>query len=225
MSYPTSEMGAIALIRQTLMDADHHGMMSELAASDFEPMQPALAPAALARSGRPLLFVARGELQLLRAARLGTEFERPMMAVGTGTEFRRLAAVADTGLTLAVPMAFPEAPDVSTHAKAEGHSLRTLAGWEQAPTNLARLVAAGVEVALTTNRLEKRSDFTENLATAMAHGVESDDALRALTITPAKMAGVEDRMGRVAPGMLAHLVVRKGEPFPAMAESLSLIHI
>lgn len=214
LRYPTSQMGAIALARQTLMDAERHATALGMEQAPLEPLQPALAAGALATCERPMLFVARDELQLLRAARLGAEFGRDMVAVGTGTEFRRLGAVADTGLALALPLAFPEAPDVSTHAKAEGHSLRALAGWEQAPTNLARLLAAGVDVALTTARLEKRADFTKNLEEAMKHGVGADDALRALTVTPARMLGVEGQLGRVAPGMLAHLVVRKGEPFP-----------
>ncbi|MEE2939801.1 MAG: amidohydrolase family protein [Planctomycetota bacterium] len=216
LRYPTSEMGAIALARQAFMDADWFARskdVGEVSTAAGEPVQPARALEALVDGTQPLLFASRSELQLLRAARLASEFDRSMIAVGTGTEFRRLDAVVATGLPLIVPVAFPEAPDVSTAARAEQHSLRTLAGWEQAPTNLARLLRAGATVALTTHRLEKRKDFTEHLARAMEHGVGPEDALRALTTTPAALLGLEDRLGRVAPGLLAHLVVREGEPF------------
>ena len=216
LRYPTSEMGAIALARQTFMDADWFARSKDVEGASSaagEPVQPARALEALLDGSQPLLFASRSELQLLRAARLASEFDRSMIAVGTGTEFRRLDAVVATGLPLIIPFAFPEAPDVSTAAKAEQHSLRALAGWEQAPTNLARLLRAGATVALTTDRLEKRKDFTEHLARAMEHGVAPDDALRALTTTPAGLLGVGDRLGRVAPGMLAHIVVREGAPF------------
>ena len=215
LRYPTSEMGAIALLRQVFLDADWFARSKDVEGANAaagEPVQPARALEAIFDGAQPLLFAARSELQLLRAARLASEFDRSMIAVGTGTEFRRIEAVVGTGLPLIVPVAFPETPDVSTAAKAEQHSLRTLAGWEQAPTNLARLLRAGATVALTTNRLENRKDFGEHLARAMEHGVSAEDALRALTTTPAELLGVADRLGRVAPGMLAHIVVREGEP-------------
>lgn len=221
LRYPTSEMGAIALVRQALIDADRHQLclaVDAAGANGHEAPQPSHALDALAAGGAPFLFDARNELQILRAARLVAEFGRPMMALGTGTEFRRLAAVVGAGIPVIVPVSFPDAPDVSTSTAAGAHSLRTLAGWEQAPTNPRRLVDAGVTIALTTARLEKRGDFTANVRKAIEHGLGADAALAALTTTPAGLLGVEDRIGRVAPGMLAHLVVRTGAPFDEDSE-------
>jgi len=213
LRYPTSEMGAIALARQAFLDADRRRQVLDAAArapEGSEPPQPALALDALAGSERPLYFIARNELQVLRAARLAVEVGRPMVAAGTGTELRRLSAVADAGVPIVLPLAFPDAPDVSTIAEQEDLSLRELAGWEQAPTNPRRLVEAGVEIALTTANSD---DFMANLRAAFEHGLGERDALAALTTTPARLLGVDGRLGRVAPGMLAHLVVREGEPF------------
>lgn len=216
LRYPTSEMGAIALARQTFLDAQHHARRVAIYAADpagHEPPQPARALEALNGTHAPFLFVARNELQILRAAKLASEFSVPMLAVGTGTEFRRIGAVTDAGVPLIVPVAYPEAPDVSTAGKAESHSLSALSAWEQAPTNLRRLHAAGATLALTTTRLESRKDFTKNLAKAIEHGFPADAAFAALTATPAKLLGIDDRVGAVRPGMLAHLVVREGTPF------------
>ncbi len=216
LRYPTSEMGAIALARQTFHDAQHHAKCQAIYEADpagHEPPQPARALEALNASDAPFLFIARNEQQILRASKLAAEFSVPLLAVGTGTEFRRLDAVAAAGVPLIVPLAFPKAPDVSTAAKAEAHSLSALSAWEQAPTNLRRLDAAGATVALTTARLESRKDFTKNLAKAIEHGFSEEAAFAALTTTPAKLLGIDDRVGAVRPGMLAHLVVREGEPF------------
>ncbi|QDV07186.1 imidazolonepropionase [Planctomycetes bacterium Poly30] len=218
LSYPTSEMGAIALLRQAFADADRYQQslaVDALQSNGHEPPQPSGALQAIAEAGsdRAMMFVSRGELQTLRAAKLASELGRSMIVKGTGTEFRRLDAVASLGLPMVVPVAFPEAPDVSTPEKAAAQSLRDLWGWEEAPSNLARLAKAGVTVALTSEGLEKRSEFPGAVRKAMERGFTEEEALRALTITPAKLLGVDDRLGRVAPGMLAHLVVREGQPF------------
>ncbi|MEM9380556.1 MAG: amidohydrolase family protein, partial [Planctomycetota bacterium] len=221
LRYPTSEMGAIALVRQTMLDVDRYVQcmtVDAVDASGHEPPQPSRAMDALVAGAGPLLFVARNELQILRAARLAAEFSRPLVALGSGTEFRRLDAVAAAGVPIAVPVAYPDVPDVSTSMAAGSHSLRDLAGWEQAPTNARRLVDAGVTIALTTARLDDRGDFHGNVREAIEHGLEEDEALAALTTTPAGLLGVGDRVGRVRPGMLAHLVVRDGDVFAKDSE-------
>lgn len=218
LRYPTSEMGAIALLRQAFADADRYGeclAIDEASPTGHEPPQPNAALQAIADAGssEAMLFMSRNELQTLRAGKLAAELGRSMMVLGTGTEFRRLNAVASLGVPMVIPVNFPEAPDVSTPEKAAGQSLRSLWGWEEAPTNARRLIDAGVTVALTSDGLEKRSEFPGAVRKAIARGLSEEDALEALTTTPARLLGVDDRLGRVAPGMLAHLVVREGEPF------------
>ncbi|MFT5733604.1 MAG: imidazolonepropionase-like amidohydrolase [Planctomycetota bacterium] len=218
LRYPTSEMGAIALVRQAFLEADRYEQclaVDAAAPKGHEPVQPNAALQAIADSGSvaPLFFVSRSELQTLRAGKLAAELGRSMMVKGTGTEFRRLGAVASLGLPMVIPVSYPDAPDVSTPEKAAGQSLRDLMAWEEAPTNARRLVDAGVTIALTSEGLEKRSSFPAAVRTTIERGLDPEDALRALTTTPAALLGIDDRLGRVAPGMLAHLVVREGEPF------------
>jgi len=219
LSYPGSEMGAIALVRQTLFDADHYARSAAVyaaAPARHVPPAPSAAFDALARERHlPLLFDARNELQVLRAARIAREFERPMIVLGSGQEYRRLEAVRGTGLPVIVPLDFPEAPDVSTLVKAEGQSLRDLMAWEQAPTNPRRLVEAGVTVALTTARLDDVGEFPARLRRAQEHGLAADKALAMLTTDAAALLGLGERLGQVAPGFLANLVVTDGELFGA----------
>ena len=221
LAYPNSEMGAIALIRQALMDADHHAACLAVDATEVtghEPPQPNEALDALQRGGAPFLFNASSELQLLRAARLADEFNRPVMVLGSGTEFRRIDAVLAAGLPLVLPVNYPEAPDVSTSMAADAHSLRDLATWEQAPSNARRLVDGGAVVAFTSARLDDRGDFMAGVREAIERGLAPEEALRALTTTPARLLGVDDRLGKVEPGRLAHLVVRTEDPFAEDSE-------
>ena len=187
--YPTSQMGAIALLRQSFLDG--------------------LAPL------EPLLFDTGDELEALRAAKIAREFGRTAAILGCGTEFRRLEAIAADGLPFVVPLRFPEPPDVSSVGAADAADLRDLMTWEQAPTNLRRLDAAGVSVAITTAKLSKRDKFFKRLAEAMRHGLAEERALAMLTATPAKLLHADDRMGTVEAGKLANLVVTEGPLFVA----------
>jgi imidazolonepropionase-like amidohydrolase len=182
--YPTSQMGAIALLRQSLLDG-------------------------LARDER-LLFDTEDEIEALRAGKIAREAGREALVVGCGTEFRRLEAIAKDGLPLIVPLAFPEPPDVSSVGAADAADLRDLMTWEQAPTNPRRLDAKGVPVALTTSKIGKRDRFHRRLAEAMRHGLTEERALAMLTTTPAKLLGADDRMGTVEAGKLGNLVVSEG---------------
>ena len=215
--YPTSQMGAIALVRQTLSDADWH-----LAARDLirrrpdlaEPPAPNAALEALAGDGTPpLLFNSSRELQVLRAARLAREFDRSLTVLGSGTEFRQLRGIVKTKLRMILPLVFPDAPKVDSIDGAESVSLRQLMTWEQAPTNPRRLDEAGMFVALTTDKAESIDDFWANLRTAIRHGLAPSRALAMLTTRPAELLGMSDRLGVIRPGAQAHLAVFDGDAF------------
>lgn len=217
---PNSEMGAIALLRQTLMDAAWRQRCAATVAQrpELGPLAADAALDALAGSPLPLGFDTQDELQVLRAARIADEAGRGAFAIGSGMEFRRLAAVAAARLPVVVPLDYPEAPDVSTLAAAERVSLRQLMSWEQAPTNTRRLLDAGVTVAWTTARLRDRGEFRRRMAEAMACGVDEAQALALLTTAPAKLLGVDETVGTVAPGRLANLVLVAGSLFDPKAK-------
>ena len=216
--YPTSNMGAVALIRQTLSDADWHDAATIV--HERNPAAPAperadhleaLGPGG--SSGLPLLFNTESELEAMWLHDVALEFDRPAMIVGSGTEFRRLDGVVATGMPIILPLNYPDAPNVATPGDAEQVDLRTLMAWEQAPTNARRLAERGVTLALTTDRLENKKDFHTNLRKAVEHGLAEDDALAMLTTTPARLFGLEERIGRVRPGFVANLVVVEGDLF------------
>ncbi|RMD62526.1 MAG: hypothetical protein D6824_06640, partial [Planctomycetota bacterium] len=216
---PTSHMGAIALIRQTLLDADWRAQSKavyERAPERFEPLKPNDALDALGPNGSnslPLLFNTDNELEALWSAKIAREFGRPAALVGSGREYRRLEPIVEDGLPVILPLNFPDEPTVDTYADQEAVTLRELMDWEQAPTNARRLIQAGATVALTTDKLKQRSSFYANLRKAIEQGLTKDQALAALTTTPASILGVADRLGKVEPGYIANLVVVDGDLF------------
>jgi imidazolonepropionase-like amidohydrolase len=81
--------------------------------------------------------------------------------------------------------------------------------------NAALLRRAGVPVALTTggeNNFRARS-LRQHAGNAVANGLSWDEALRAVTLSPAEIFGVADRMGSLQAGREADIVVWDGDPF------------
>ncbi|MFL6569316.1 MAG: amidohydrolase family protein, partial [Chthoniobacterales bacterium] len=92
--------------------------------------------------------------------------------------------------------------------------LDELQHWDRAPSNPALLAAAGTPIAFTTAKLEKPDkEFWSRIRLVVRRGLSKDAALAAVTMAPAEMFGVADRLGTIAPGRIANLVVANGDLF------------
>lgn len=85
--------------------------------------------------------------------------------------------------------------------------------------NAALLRKAGVDVGLIGNagggdeELFNVRNIRYEAGNAVAYGMSWDDALRAITLAPAQMFGVADKVGSLRPGAEANVVVWSGDPF------------
>ncbi|MCL4196769.1 MAG: amidohydrolase family protein [Phycisphaerales bacterium] len=215
--YPGSLIGAVALVRQTFIDADWYAHCADfyrLNPMHLEPPEPIDSLAALRGAVRtpphPVLFNSSDELDLLRAARLRDEFNLNLYVRGSGEEYQRLGEVLETNLPIVLPLNFPGPPKIEAIEDADSVDLLTLMHWEQAPTNPRRLIEGGATVALTTDSQRNRGKFLDNLRLAMKEGLTEEQALAALTTTPAKILALDKVMGRIEQGMIAHLAVIEG---------------
>jgi imidazolonepropionase-like amidohydrolase len=86
-----------------------------------------------------------------------------------------------------------------------------------APYRLAaRLAEAGVRFCIARaggpgNAANERN-LAYEAATAAAHGLPRDEALKAITLYAAQILGVDDRIGSLQPGRLASFIVTDGDP-------------
>jgi imidazolonepropionase-like amidohydrolase len=76
----------------------------------------------------------------------------------------------------------------------------------------AELAKAGVKFAIAVPSDTNARQLPYHAAEAVAWGLSREDALKALTINPAEMLGVADRIGSLEPGKIANLIVAKGDP-------------
>ena len=85
--------------------------------------------------------------------------------------------------------------------------------------NAERLVAAGVIVAIIGNDGAHRvREMRFNAGMAVARGLAYAEAIRALTINPARMYGLDDRLGSIEPGKQADLVIWQGDPLEPLVQ-------
>ncbi len=219
--YPTSLMGCIALIRQTLLDAQwlreaQAAYQKNPALQRPEENASLLALSDYVTAAKPVIMEAQDELDIARIQKIADEFKLKLVLRGHGTEYRMLGALAAKKTPVIVPLNFPAVPEIETPDKAEDVSLATLQHWELAPSNAARLIARGVPVAFTTSGLRTPdTQFWTAVRLAVKRGLSPDAALAAVTTTPAQILGVSDVVGTLAPGRLGDVIVATGDLFAA----------
>jgi imidazolonepropionase-like amidohydrolase len=217
--YPVSKMGAVAVARQGFLDAAWWGEAEAAYAAhpSGQPRPEAWASAAAlgpASAGQEVVvFEASDVLALLRAARVAKEMKLKARYVGAGDEYRLLAEVAAVKPDLVLRVDFPQPDKLDREEEWLDVPLDRLRAYDRAPSNPKWVKDAGLEFSLTTAGLEDPKDFPKRVREAMERGLAASDALAAVTTIPARQLGLADRLGTLAPGRIANLVVETGEPF------------
>ncbi|MEX2527250.1 MAG: amidohydrolase family protein [Gemmatimonadota bacterium] len=218
-TYPTSAMGGVAFIRQTLLDAQWYGQAHAAWNDNPSGLSRPESNAALAAlqgvvSGRtPLLFEAGSHEEVLRILRLQDEFGFSPWIRGSGHEYRLGEALNALEAPLVLPLAFPEAPGVATPEDALNATLESLRHWHLAPENPGRVAQAGVPFSLTADGLESPGEFLTHLRKAVSRGLPPETALAALTVRPAALLGLARSHGSLEVGKSANVVVASGDLF------------
>ncbi len=217
--YPNSAMGTVALMKQTLMDAEWYIRAWGAYESGGRSLLPPETSEALSALGKavqgkqPVIFQTESEEEYLRAYKLAADYKLTPWFRGSGQEYRLIDVLKGRTQPLVVPLAFPDAPTVSSPEAALNVTLADLRHWYLAPTNPSQLAAAGVPFAITADGLASLAQFLPNLRTAVARGLAPDKALAALTTVPATWLGIEKTHGTIAPGKSANFVISEGDLF------------
>ena len=87
----------------------------------------------------------------------------------------------------------------------------------------AEAFKAGVKFAFGTFNNEFVRNLPYQAATAVAYGLPYEEALKAVTINPAQIWGVADKIGSVQEGKVANLIVTDGDPLEIQTQVKHLI--
>ncbi|MCH1931698.1 amidohydrolase family protein [Shewanella sp. A25] len=212
--YPNSLMGSIALIRQTFADANWYNQnKNKPLNANSGPIEFNVAFEKLSSlTDKKIVFETKNLNDLLRAANILKEFKQPAYLLGNGQEYARINELKALNYPLILPLNYPQAPDVGTDDADREVSLADMRQWERAPTNPAVVANASLPFAFTQYGI-KHDAFWPRLRQAVAQGLNQDKALAALTTQPAEMAGIDNVVGKLAPGYMADFIVAKGNLF------------
>jgi imidazolonepropionase-like amidohydrolase len=205
--YPNSLLGSVALIRQTLLDAQwYEKNKSKL---DFDASLEAINR----NKDKRKIFFSGNKLNSIRADRIGNEFGIQFVFVGNGDEYQSLREVKKTGAAFILPLNFPKTMDLSDPLIARNTNLNELMHWELAPANPYYLDQAGIKVMFTLNDLKKEADFLPAIQKAVEYGLSRESALKGLTSTPAMILGREKELGVLIKGARANFFLSSKDIF------------
>jgi imidazolonepropionase-like amidohydrolase len=207
---PSTRLGVAAVIRDAFTRAQDYRARRQRAATEGTPFDrdPTL---------EVLVKVLDGELpwsqhthradDIATAVRLAEEFGYRLV-VNHGTEGHLLAdMLAEKGIPVII------GPLFTTRSKVE---LRN-----RALRNPGILARAGVNIAITTDHPVVPINFLVHQATlAVKEGLDEDTALRSITVNPARIMGIDDRVGALRAGLDADVVIWSGDPLDVMSRAL-----
>ena len=205
-SYPSSLMGAMALLRQMYHDASWY------AKGNITTKDRSL-EALNKHSKLVQIFAAKENGNVLRADKIGDRFGIQYAILAGGDEYERISEVKNTNAPLIVPVNFPAAYDVSNPYQAEYVSLKDMRHWNQAPTNPKVLSENGITFSFTLLDLKSPSTFRGQIMKAINYGLTKEKALEALTSAPARILGKSGSIGTLMPGNYANFLVTSGDIF------------
>lgn len=209
-SLPSTRQGVAAVIRDALTKAQDYKAKRDHASSEGTPFD-------RDNTMEILVRVLDGEVpwcqhthradDIQTAIRLADEFGYRLVINHT-TEGHLLAdEIAERGIPVI------SGPLMTSRSKQEV-SNRTLA-------NPGILDRAGVKLALTTDHPVIPIEFLVYQAIlCVKEGLDRDSAIRSITLNPAEMMGLDDRVGALRPGLDGDVVLWSGDPLDVMSRAL-----
>ena len=218
-SYPGALMGKIAYLRQVLLDAGHYA--AAVAAYEADPggwrrpdFDRTLAPlAATAAGNERILLPGSSAAEIGRALRLGEEFGLDSIIYGGQEAYRLAGDLAAAGVPVLVDVDWPEALPERDRDPDADRPLRQILHERLAPSTPVELAEAGAQFAFSSGGAKSADEFLAGVRRAVEGGLEPGRALTALTRDAAATYGLEDRIGTVAEGLAADLVLADGYPW------------
>jgi imidazolonepropionase-like amidohydrolase len=192
-------------IRRMLRDAEAYGRAQDAYAKDPKNVPrpdtdlklAALVP--YARGERPVIFRAERERDIRGAVRFAEEMKLKPIIIGASEGWKVASFLKEKN----VPVILDGVLNLP---------LREDDPYDSLYENAAKLQSAGVRFCISTGDSGAHvRDLPFNAGMAAAYGLSKTEALKSVTLYPAQIIGVADRMGSIEQGKLANLVITDGD--------------
>ena len=215
--FPNSIMGVLAYVHQVWLDTEWSAKAQAIYEKNprgverprYDHTEAALAEALEDRA--LVLIPANNSIQLRRALELFDRWRVTGAIYGGQMAYEAAPEIAAKRVPVLMNLKWPEAEkDADPEDKP---TLRTLRFRDRAPSSPAALAKAGVKFAFYSGGITTPKDIVKAAKKSIDAGLAPDAALRALTLSPAEIFGVADRLGSIENGKIANLVVADGDIF------------
>jgi imidazolonepropionase-like amidohydrolase len=227
-AYPATLMGATAHLRQAFLDARRHALRWELYDNKTNgvtrpPIDETYSAMNDVLTGKQrAVFLADTRDDIYRALEFSESHKLKPVLWGVKEAYRAADRLEQTKIDLVMAVDFGAEPKVRA-PKSDGKLTADdlvpvrvqqdrLDQWRKRVAGLAELNRRKIRFAITSRGLKSATEIVGNLRQAIRAGLPRDAALAAVTTNAATILGIDDRLGSLTPGKLAHVVVRTG-PF------------
>jgi len=215
--FPDSLMGVLGYEHQVWLDTDWLTKAGEayeknpkgLARPRYDRTSAALAEAL--EDHALILVPGNSALDMRRALDLTYRWKVNAAIYGGQSGYEIADEIAAKKVAVLIDLKWPEKEKDSDPD--EVPSLRTLRFRDRAASTPAAFVKAGVKFAFYSGATANPKDLLKAVKKSIDAGLSLDAALRALTLSPAEIYGVADRLGSIEKGKIANLVVTEGNLF------------
>jgi imidazolonepropionase-like amidohydrolase len=212
-SYPGSLMGTIAYIRQLYLDADRYKLGKSIYEKHPQGLQrPAYDRALEGVLASPrILLPATRNVEVERMITFAKELKVNAILYGGHEAWRSIDVLKQAGTPGLVSLRYPEKVADSDPALDEAERILELR--DKAPTAAGALAKGGIKFAFYSDGVATPREIKAAVKKAIDAGLDPAAALRALTLSPAEIFGVSDRIGSIEKGKIANLVIADGDLF------------
>jgi imidazolonepropionase-like amidohydrolase len=193
---PTTRMAIIWMLRKSFFDTQEYAKAEEKDDPDLEVLASAL------DDKIPVRLNVRRAINIRTALKLAEEYGFQLVL----DECTEAYKVAEEIAQKQVPVV------LGPFYYYPGSAGQSREGREVNWNNAGILTKAGVKVALTSGAQVQSIDLLTAAAFAVRHGMPGDEALKAITTTPAEILGVADKVGTLEKGKDADILILSGDP-------------
>ncbi len=210
---PGTRAKAIAMLRAELLKAQDYQRKQSVQDVDKRPARDLhLEALTRALSGRqPLLVTVQRHLDILSALRLADEFKLSIVLDGVADAPLVMDSIKKSGFPVVLHPTMSRSSDDS-----ENLSLETASTLQKAGILFA--IQSGFE-----NYVPKTRVVLLEAAVAAANGLSFSNALASITVSAAKILGVDKRLGTLEPGKDADIALYDGDPFEYTTHCVGVI--
>jgi len=194
---PTTRMAVAWMLRKSFFDAQQYAAVSH----EREDPEMEVLAAAL-RGSVPIRITVRRAIDIRTAFRIADEYGLRIIVDECTEGYKVAELIAEKQAPVVIGPFYFYPRNYSQYS--EGREFN----WN----NAGILADAGVKVALASGAEAEAVDLLSAAVFAVRHGMSREQALKAITLTPAEILGVADRVGSLKEGNDADILVLSGDP-------------